>query len=411
MLKTLINKLNPLTWNVPIANKDGTPTNEFMRKWAQQQAQNGVIPNLTDAAGVSAVLDELGAAAGDILVRSSTGWTVLPAGATNDVLESSGPNAVPSYVALPTIQALLDSIGSTRGSILYRGAAGWAIRVPNTAGFVLTDGGAGADPTWAAGGSGTLILGSGVPTALEPAGTLYSRTDAAGLYQSTPTVGAAAIVQALAQDNNASPPFGGKGVTFASAVTTGNLLLAILSDTGTTAPAADTGWTLEDQFTDGSTAFIAIYSRIAQAGDGVTPPQVVTSGATTASNFGAWELSGATWASLDGAVVGAGVTAPGATTVMSSLTPSQAGDLVLTTVTQFKIFGAQQTVGTPFTLNHDGAFFHDCLWIGNDSSPPAGTPIAATITWDSGGSITSGVYVVFALKGSGLVANWTLIGP
>ena len=36
--------LQPLTWNVPITNKDGTPTNEFMRKWLQQQAQNTGIP-------------------------------------------------------------------------------------------------------------------------------------------------------------------------------------------------------------------------------------------------------------------------------------------------------------------------------------------------------------------------------
>lgn len=46
--------------------------------------------------------------------------------------------------------ATLDTIGSTRGAILYRGAAGWAILAPGTAGFALVSGGAGADPSYAA---------------------------------------------------------------------------------------------------------------------------------------------------------------------------------------------------------------------------------------------------------------------
>lgn len=46
--------------------------------------------------------------------------------------------------------SILDSIGSTRGSILYKGASGWAILTPGTSGYVLTSAGAGADPSWAA---------------------------------------------------------------------------------------------------------------------------------------------------------------------------------------------------------------------------------------------------------------------
>jgi len=44
--------------------------------------------------------------------------------------------------------SMLENVGATRGSILYRGASGWTPLVPNTAGFLLTDGGAGADPSW-----------------------------------------------------------------------------------------------------------------------------------------------------------------------------------------------------------------------------------------------------------------------
>lgn len=55
-----------------------------------------------------------------------------------------------------TASQLLDWIGSTRGSVLYRGASGWAIRTPGTAGQVLTSNGANEDPTYedAAGGGG-----------------------------------------------------------------------------------------------------------------------------------------------------------------------------------------------------------------------------------------------------------------
>ncbi len=44
----------------------------------------------------------------------------------------------------------LDTIGTTRGSVLYRGASGWSILTPGTSGYVLQSNGAGADPTWAA---------------------------------------------------------------------------------------------------------------------------------------------------------------------------------------------------------------------------------------------------------------------
>lgn len=45
-MANLKNTVNPLTWNVPITNSDGTPTNEFMRKWAQQATANGRVPDL-----------------------------------------------------------------------------------------------------------------------------------------------------------------------------------------------------------------------------------------------------------------------------------------------------------------------------------------------------------------------------
>ncbi len=50
---------------------------------------------------------------------------------------------------------ILDWIGSVQGSILYRNGTVWTALPPNTAGYVLTDGGAGANPSWAAAGGGS----------------------------------------------------------------------------------------------------------------------------------------------------------------------------------------------------------------------------------------------------------------
>lgn len=43
---------------------------------------------------------------------------------------------------------ILDAIGSTRGAVLYRGASGWAILAPGTAGQFFQANGSGADPSW-----------------------------------------------------------------------------------------------------------------------------------------------------------------------------------------------------------------------------------------------------------------------
>jgi len=57
----------------------------------------------------------------------------------------SGGSAAP---AANSVSSVFDFIGSTRGSLLYRGAAGWSILTPGTLGQILTANGAGNDPTW-----------------------------------------------------------------------------------------------------------------------------------------------------------------------------------------------------------------------------------------------------------------------
>ncbi len=65
-------------------------------------------------------------------------------------------------VATATDGSLTNANGvfTTRGAVLYKGANGWTNLNPNTAGYVLTDGGVGADPAWAAaaGGGGSVTV-------------------------------------------------------------------------------------------------------------------------------------------------------------------------------------------------------------------------------------------------------------
>lgn len=90
--------------------------------------------------------------AGDLLYASAgTTLSKLAIGAADTVLRVTG--GAPAWASLST---MLDTIGSTRGSILYRGASGWAALAPGTSGYALTSNGAGADPSYqAVSGSGS----------------------------------------------------------------------------------------------------------------------------------------------------------------------------------------------------------------------------------------------------------------
>jgi hypothetical protein len=145
----LTNSVNPLSWNVPIVDSRGNPTPEFQLKWEQQARTNASIPDLTTAAAVSAVLDEIGATRGSLLSRGASQWGVLAIGGANTILKSTGTD--PAWTSL---SSLMDTLGSARGDVLFRGAAGWTVLIPGTAGNVLTTAGAGADPSWTAPASG-----------------------------------------------------------------------------------------------------------------------------------------------------------------------------------------------------------------------------------------------------------------
>lgn len=56
-----------------------------------------------------------------------------------------------------TLTSLLDTISSTQGTVIYRGASSWSALAPGTSGQFLQTGGAAANPSWAsAAGGGTV---------------------------------------------------------------------------------------------------------------------------------------------------------------------------------------------------------------------------------------------------------------
>ncbi len=91
-----------------------------------------------------------------------TNFSAIPNGALSNSAITIG-GASTSLGGTVTATTILDSVGSTRGSINYRGASGWSSLTPGTVGLPLLSGGAGADPSYAT--LGVTGGGNGLTTA------------------------------------------------------------------------------------------------------------------------------------------------------------------------------------------------------------------------------------------------------
>lgn len=130
--------LQPLVNNQRIVKNDGTPTDYFIR-WAQQK-QIDIGAGITAEQALEIITQYLA----DHELQAGSGIQITPSGNVSDN---------PTIAA--EVQAILDQITNVRGSILFRGAAGWEALAPGTNGYFLKTNGDGGDPAWAAsGGSG-----------------------------------------------------------------------------------------------------------------------------------------------------------------------------------------------------------------------------------------------------------------
>ena len=150
------------------------------------------------ANSLSAIIDSsIASTQGDVLYRNGSVWTALPPATAGQVLTTGGAGANPSWTTVTgtgtvtniatnngvtggpitntgtiglatfatgnvlanvsggttfptptTPSAVLDVIGSTEGSVLYRGLSTWAALTPGTSGQGLITGGAGSTPSW-----------------------------------------------------------------------------------------------------------------------------------------------------------------------------------------------------------------------------------------------------------------------
>lgn len=190
----LANGLWSLALNVQgiINSLPSIPNNDLL-------ANTSGVTNIPIATTVSALLDSaLGNAQGSILYRSGAAWVVLPPGTNGQVLKTQGSSANPIWgsasgsgtvtsvasgtgltggpisttgtlslatiadqsflanvsggTAAPgatTLSAFLDEVlGSTQGSVIYRGGSVWSALSPGSASQLLQSGGSGANPSW-----------------------------------------------------------------------------------------------------------------------------------------------------------------------------------------------------------------------------------------------------------------------
>lgn len=153
-------------------------------------AQSPINVQKGGAAGTNNITADLNIGPSRTLQIASGGTFTIASGAT---FNSSSSGA----------SSLLDGLGNTRGSILYRGASGWTILTPGTSSFVLTSNGSGADPTWSAptGGGGTPGGSSG--------DLQYNNAGSFGGY--TPGTGVVTFLQTPSSTNLAAAVTGETG--------------------------------------------------------------------------------------------------------------------------------------------------------------------------------------------------------
>lgn len=384
-----IRPTNPLDWRVPIVNTNGTPTPEFQRRWATQASLNNVIVDLGTAANVSGVLDLLGKADGSVLIRGTSLWgahTLTGDATLSDVglLTVTGLQGRPVSAATPASGQVLEWSGSA-----------WA---PAT-----------LPPQ-------DVFIGSGAPTALEPAGTLYSQSDTDALWSSQPARVAPAIVQ--------HKSIIGAGVSsgtlaLTSAPTVGNLVLVFvgvnLSTTFMTPNSVD--YTVYALQTEASVTVGFALARYAKAGDTSALPTLWTA-SSGLSFYGAatYEISGVSGTlatDLPHGISGTNDAGSNVTALASgSVTTTNSNALALLAGLQYN-GNANPTFSVGWSAadeaQHNNSNYGSA-GSAHEAVASSGTAVSGTVTFTTS-SRPAVTFLAVVEGGSSLVAHWDLIAP
>jgi hypothetical protein len=257
-----------------------------------------------------------------------------------------------------------------------------------------------------------VLLGSGAPTALEPAGTLYSRTDAAGVYTSQPIAAASSVVQ---HTHVISGSTGVGSITLGSTPSLGNLVIVFISwgEANVAQPTIDaTKWT---QFiTDtsgGNVPCFAVY-RYVQAGDTASLPAITTSGSAYWAAT-VYEIAGLT-GTFSTDVESIGHTHVNATTISLSGATVSNYALVLTHAGEYNAFNNPSITGTgTWTLDESAWNNSNFGSVGCAHQQFVSGGTSFSLTWNMTNSDlgTTAMFAVLYGNAGGLTAKWVLVGP
>ncbi len=207
-------------------------------------------------------------------------------------------------------------------------------------------------------------------------------------------------VSAIKDCNSSGTP---KAITYGTAVTAGNLLIAFIGGNQNPPPNVSPAWTaFATVQRPGANDYILALYRYAQAGDGTQPPDWTADAFPSTQRMASvgYEINGANalWSiALDSLVSDSVAAQP--STVTAPLTTVADDVLVLMSGYDDKIFSAVPAVGAPFAQDHANAFFFAALVCGNVTEAAHGTVVSTTITWNQTGDDSS-TYVVVGLKAS-----------
>lgn len=244
--------VNPLNQSVPIVNPNGTPTWEFMRKWAQQFQTNDSIPDLT-------------AVTGDITIDAADVATLAATGVTADTYGDTTHYPVITVDAKGRVlKVLLEPASSATGANPTATASDTAVN--GTALTFLRSDGA---PAVQKADATHFGLAKPDGTSIVSVGGVFSATGG-GAPGTPPTIVQKAFIDVASAASTA--------IVLSTAPVNGNLLIAMGTTNSITAAS---GWTALATNSGGS-QFSGIFYKVAGASESATQTPVTGSGNNTA---------------------------------------------------------------------------------------------------------------------------------
>ncbi len=391
----------------------------------------------------------IGDTQGDILYRSGGGWTVLSPGSDGDVLTTAGSGANPFWgsaggagtviavdtgtgltggpitdsgtislaniatgtvlanlsgiseapsAATPT--AVLDTIGSTQGNILFRGTTGWTVLAPGTSGYYLETQGVGENPQWSepSGGSGTvtsIATANGITGGtITSSGTIGLATIAAGDLLANTTGGAAApsgvtltsLLDDVITSSAGSVLYRGSSAWEASSGSLGQVLTAASAGVTWSTPVGggtETANTVYAGPSSGSAADPTFRALVAA--------DLPTTGLEITSHYGAIVVPSGTSGTITLDLATGDWQAPAAATGNFTLALSSS-----TVGQQFTVVLEQAASGGPYAVT----WFSGITWVGAPYTAPTMPATASAYLVATFKCLSSGVYLGWWLGNS-----------